>query len=120
MIPNTITTMTSILNIHKQKRKKQNLKNNRSRAPGYYTQKGIKSQKIIFIGFLASLLTLPYIWFILPPYIDARFYVYTAEVLVVIVEAFMFNRLLDLKIIDSFKVSFIANLCSFLLGLILL
>jgi len=46
MIPNTITTMTSILNIHKQKRKKQNLKNNRSRAPGYYTQKGIKDSKI--------------------------------------------------------------------------
>jgi len=79
----------------------------------------IKSVKIIFIGFLASALTLPYLWFVLPPYINVSYYVYTGEILVFLFEALVYNQLLNIKINKSLLISFIANLASFVIGLII-
>ena len=80
----------------------------------------IKSFRIIFAGFLASVLTLPYLWFVLPAYINSVYYIYIGETLVFLFEALIYNRLLNIKISKSLLVSFAANLTSFVIGLIVL
>jgi hypothetical protein len=76
--------------------------------------------KIIGIGALCTAFTLPYLWFILPPYVDAANYIIIGETLVFLVEAFILNRLLGLKPAVALICSFSMNLASFLLGLVLL
>ena len=76
--------------------------------------------KIIGIGALCTALTLPYLWFVLPPFVDAAYYVQIGEVLVFIVEAFILNRLLGLDPKRALICSFVMNAASFLLGLYLL
>lgn len=84
-----------------------------------FKTKNIKSFKIIFIGFLASALTLPYLWFVLPAYINVGYYAYIGEFLVFLFEALVYNQLLNTKINKSLLISFIANLASFVIGLII-
>jgi hypothetical protein len=76
--------------------------------------------KIIGTGALCTALTLPYLWFILPPYVDAAYYIVTGETLVFLVEAFILNRVLGLKPAAALVCSFVMNMASFLLGLVLL
>ena len=76
--------------------------------------------RIVGIGALCTALTLPYLWFILPPYVDAANYVLIGETLVFLVEAFILNRLLGLKPPIALLCSFVMNLASFLLGFVLL
>ena len=76
-----------------------------------------KKLKIIFVSILASTLTLPYVWFILPQFIHSSNYTYYAEFIVLIVEAIIYWVLLDLDILKSLIVSAVANTTSFLLGL---
>ena len=80
----------------------------------------LPSIRIIGIGALCTALTLPYLWFILPPYIDAAYYVVVGETLVVLTEAFLLNRLLPMEPAVALGCSFAMNLASFLLGLVLL
>jgi hypothetical protein len=75
---------------------------------------------IIFTGVLCTALTLPYLWFVLPPYIDAAFYPLTGEGLVIIVETIVINRILGLNLKQSAVCSVMMNLASFGLGLVLL
>jgi len=82
-----------------------------------------KTQPVIRIagtGALCTALTLPYLWFILPPYVDAAQYVVIGETLVFLTEAFILNRLLGLKPAAALACSFFMNMASFLLGLVLL
>jgi hypothetical protein len=76
--------------------------------------------RIAGVGALCTALTLPYLWFILPPYVDAAQYVIVGETLVFLAEAFILNRLLGLKPAVALVCSFAMNLVSFLLGLVLL
>jgi len=76
--------------------------------------------KIIGTGALCTAITLPYLWFILPPYVDAAYYIIIGETLVFLVEAFILNRLLGLKPTVALVCSFVMNAASFLLGLVLL
>lgn len=81
----------------------------------------IKDSKIIFVGFLASTLTIPYLWFIFPAYINDYFiYIIIGEFLVFLFEAFMYNQLINLRIDKALLVSFVANLSSFTIGLLIL
>lgn len=74
---------------------------------------------IIFSGILASVLTLPYFWFILPYYISDRItYIVLGELVVIIIEAFIYFRLLKLKLRQAILISFLANLASTLIGLV--
>ena len=79
-----------------------------------------KNSKIFFVGFIASFSTLPYLWFVLPHFF-ANYYVYATvgEVVVFVFEAIVYWQLLDLKIKKAIFVSFICNLVSFLIGLII-
>jgi len=85
----------------------------------FYKQKEIKTSKIIFVGFVASTLTLPYFWFILPTYItDRLLFMLYGEILIVCIEMVIYNQLLKLKLTRSFVASLITNSMSILAGLI--
>jgi len=84
-----------------------------------YKNKKISLRKIIFVGFVASALTLPYLWFVLPPYILSNYYVYFGEIFVFLIEVLIYNQLLELKFKDAIFISFICNLLSFVIGLII-
>ncbi len=86
-----------------------------------YKYEEINVSKIIFVGFMATASTLPYLWFILPFYIFNKvIYVIIGESLVVLIEAIIYNQLLKIKLLESFKISLAANVSSFLFGLFLL
>ena len=76
--------------------------------------------RIAGVGALCTAITLPWLWFILPPYIDAAQYIVIGETLVFLTESFILNRLLGLKPAAALACSFLMNLASFLLGLVLL
>ena len=83
-----------------------------------YKNKKLDLKKIIFIGMMASALTLPYLWFVLSPYILSNYYVYIGEIVVVLLEALVYNQFLDLKFGKSLFVSVVCNAVSFLIGLV--
>lgn len=85
-----------------------------------FRDKTLIAIRIIGVGTLCTAVTLPYLWFILPPYVDASNYIVIGETLVFLVEAFILNRLLGLKPMVALFCSFIMNMASFLLGLVLL
>lgn len=81
-------------------------------------KKKINYPKIIFAGFLASTLSLPYLWFILPAFIkDFKYYSLIGEISVFLIEAFIYSQVLKLNAKNSLVASFFANLCSFLAGI---
>jgi hypothetical protein len=85
-----------------------------------YLYKKSKNWDIVLVGIIASTLTLPYLWFILPFYVsDRMIYILLGESIIVLIEAFMYHRLLKIKFTQALLVSFIANLASTLFGLLL-
>ena len=72
--------------------------------------------KIIFVSFIASVTTLPYLWFVISPYVDARYYLLYGEAFVILFESLIFNQLFKLNIGKAFLVSLVANLVSYYLG----
>ena len=74
-------------------------------------------RKILFVNGIISSLTLPYLWFIYPLFISNHFwYVLSGEIIVVIIEAIILKELLELYVLESLKISFIANLVSYVIG----
>ncbi len=81
--------------------------------------KKVKTFKLILIALLASISTLPYLWFILPIFIkDGSLFFIIGEVLVVFIEALIYKTII-LKTSKAFLISLIANIASFSLGLII-
>lgn len=76
--------------------------------------------RILFTGALCTALTLPYLWFVLPPFVDAAYYPLIGEALVVVVEAVVLNRVLGLEAKRAVVCSLVMNAVSFGLGPILL
>ena len=86
-----------------------------------YKYEELSISKIIFVGFIASALTLPYLWFVLPFYISNKIlYPIIGESLVVLMEAIIYNQLLNIGLSKSFVISLVANISSILVGLLLL
>ena len=86
----------------------------------FFKDKEIKISKIVFTGFVASTLTLPYFWLILPFYISNRgLYIFIGEASIIFIEAIIYNQFLKLKLPKAFVVSLIANIASILLGLMI-
>lgn len=80
----------------------------------------IKISKIVFVGLIASALTLPFLWFILPIYISNRvLFILLGEISVILVEAIIYYQFLKLRLPQSFVISFVANAASILLGIVL-
>lgn len=84
---------------------------------GVYKLKEKGYMEIIIIAILAQMLTLPYIWFVLPVYM--KHYVLTGELSVIAVEAGIYWKLLRLKFSRALLVSAAANIISLVSGLIL-
>ncbi len=80
----------------------------------------MKIHRIVFAGVIASSATIPYLWFILPRFLDSANYVYVGEFLIVLAETIILNQVLDLKIEKAFVLSLVCNVSSFLIGQFLL
>ena len=78
-----------------------------------FKEKKLKTNHILFVSFLASILTLPYLWFVLSPYVDMSYYLVIGESLVFLIEAVIYWRLLNLKIGKALLLSLIANFLSY-------
>ena len=83
-----------------------------------YVYKKVDKKGIIFAGVVASALTLPYFWFILPFYIsDRTAYIICGEFAIIVIEAFIYFKILKLNFKQALFVSLVANLVSTLIGL---
>lgn len=75
--------------------------------------------KLIVIVAVASIITLPYVWFILPIILKTRIqYVIIAELLVWIAEAVWYKAILKLNIKQALILSLAANGFSYLIGVL--
>lgn len=70
----------------------------------------------ILIAIMASVLTLPYLWFVLPPFLPAENYLLFGEILVIIAEALIYLSFTKLSWKQSLIASLAANIISFYLG----
>ena len=71
------------------------------------------------MGILASVLTLPYLWFVLPLFTNTIHYIYIGELLVFLIEGLVYYEFLEIKLTKALILSFTANLISFIVGTIL-
>ncbi len=73
-------------------------------------------RKIAGVAALASIITLPYFWFVAPSFVDARYYLYIGEIGVIVVETLVYFSLLKLKLPKAFAISFLVNALSYGFG----
>lgn len=75
---------------------------------------------LIFTGTIATSLTLPYLWFVLPAFFTERWtYLLFGEIAVTILESLVFMHLLERSFIKAFLASVICNSFSYSFGLLL-
>jgi hypothetical protein len=79
-----------------------------------------ETRQIVFAGIFSSFATLPYLWFVLSPFVNAAYYLPIGEILVTAVEAVLISQILQLKIEKAVIASVACNVVSFLVGLALL
>ncbi len=80
----------------------------------------IDNRRLLLTGFLCSFSTLPYLWYVFPIFIQSILsYVLIGELSVVIVEALIISGILKTNFRNAFLISLVANLASFLTGLLL-
>lgn len=84
--------------------------------------KRINNKILLFAGICASVLTIPYVWYVVPVLIwwSVPLAIFTAEIFVLVFEALFYKVFLNLDYKKSFLISFVCNLASYLIGLILL
>jgi len=75
-------------------------------------------EKLITTGIIASALTLPYLWFVLFPFIPTAYYVFLGEGFVIIIESLIYKQLLDIRLTKAFILSLMLNIASFLVGIV--
>ena len=80
----------------------------------------IRADRIIGVGILASALTLPYVWFVIPNCIPSRFwFVVTAESFAFTIEMIIYRKLLGIRWFMALILSLVCNVLSFCSGLLL-
>ena len=80
--------------------------------------KEIEISQLLITGFIASLATLPYLWFIFPNYIVHRiWYMIIGESFAILIEAIIIGAILRTKFTQSMLCSLTCNIISFLTGL---
>jgi hypothetical protein len=75
--------------------------------------------EIISAGLLCNALSLPYLWFVIPQFLDGMWYILVGETFVILLEAMILIKILELKSWIAILCSITMNVTSFLLGLIL-
>jgi hypothetical protein len=85
-----------------------------------YKSLNINNKLLLLTGFLATFSTLPYLWFILPMVIKTKlYYTIISEVAAVLIESVIIMGLLRISYKKAISVSFICNMTSFLIGLLI-
>ena len=80
----------------------------------------VANSQLFFCGFICTFATIPYLWFVLPTYITSYWpYVVTGETLIVLMETLMIHFILTVDYKRAFQLSFLANLISYVIGLLL-
>ena len=80
----------------------------------------ISMYRLLSAGVIASFATLPYLWFVLPNYLDEKiWYVIVGESFAVFMETFILGAILKIKLARSFFSSLACNLISFLIGIMI-
>lgn len=80
--------------------------------------KKIRLKKLFFISALASSLTLPYLWFVLPAFIFSRhYYQLISESLAIFLEGVIYKNFLNVDYKKGMIISFVCNLISFGIGI---
>jgi hypothetical protein len=80
----------------------------------------ISNKTLLLTGFISSFATLPYLWLVLPIFIQSTiFYIIIGELSVVIIETLIISGIVKINLGKAFIASFVANLTSFLIGLLL-
>jgi hypothetical protein len=86
----------------------------------YFKNEYISDSLLLFAGIFSSFSTLPYLWFLLPQFIDSySILVVFGEISVFLVEAVIYYFLLKIGIQRSLTISFACNIASFLTGLMI-
>nr|WP_320161568.1 hypothetical protein [uncultured Methanoregula sp.] len=85
-----------------------------------FHDRSLSTGKIIITGALCTALTLPYLWFVLPPFVDAALYPLIGETFVVVIEAGILYLVLELDPKRAMICSLVMNAASYVLGFYLL
>jgi len=73
---------------------------------------------LLLTGILATLATLPYLWFILPLFIQSKLgYILVSELSAILVESVIILGLLKINLQKVVLVSLVCNMSSYLIGL---
>jgi hypothetical protein len=80
----------------------------------------VKLMILLLSGILATTLTLPYLWFLLPAFIKSRlWYLLIGETSVFVIEALIYKLTLKTSYKRAFLTSFACNSASFIVGLMI-
>ena len=81
----------------------------------------VRYPRFLTIVALASILTLPYVWFVLPSFVPHGLpYILISEISVFIIESAWYKFALNIKLSSAIGLSLIANGVSYLIGTLLL
>ena len=78
----------------------------------------VSTRRLFAVGVLASVVTLPLLWFVLPRLLPAQPALVVGEGLVVVLEALCYWRLLPSRLGAAIGLAVIANVASFLVGVV--
>ena len=80
----------------------------------------IPVKEILYWGILVNLFSLPYLWFVFPLFIWSRYYILIGEILVVLIESVIFLRVFRINLKKALFLSFLTNIASYFLGIVVL
>ncbi|UUX91963.1 hypothetical protein [Methanoplanus endosymbiosus] len=79
----------------------------------------ISGLDIFATGIMMTALTLPYLWFIMPPYLDMSWYPVNGEIIVAAVESVIIWYMLKIRLYQAVTIAIIVNSVSYGLGLLI-
>lgn len=86
----------------------------------FTTKFKINNYTLLFTGILATFATLPYLWFIFPVIFKTNvWYHFSSETFAVLTESLIIMGLLRINYKESIIISFICNMSSYIIGLII-
>jgi hypothetical protein len=78
----------------------------------------ILTKEILYWGVFVNLFSLPYLWFVFSLFISSQNYILIGEILVGLIESVILMKALKINLKNAIILSVIANVASYLIGLI--
>lgn len=82
----------------------------------YVFKKKERLMRIVFVAACASMLTLPYLWFLFPMILPEGWYELLGESIIISFEALIYFIILQYKLWEAFTISIVANIASVFVG----